>query len=40
MATIPFTIFPGIFQFAMSPFSETSMAPRIVKSTCPNHSET
>ena len=32
---MPLTIFPGIFQFAMSPFSETSIAPRIVKWTCP-----
>ena len=31
---IPFTIFPGIFQLAISPFSETSIAPRIVRSTC------
>ena len=30
---IPFTILPGIFQLAISPFSETSIAPRIVKST-------
>ena len=28
---IPFTIFPGIFQLAMSPFSETSIAPKMVK---------
>ena len=31
---IPLTILPGIFQLAISPFSATSMAPRIVKSTC------
>ena len=30
---IPFTIFPGIFQLAISPFSDTSIAPKIVKST-------
>ena len=29
---IPFTIFPGIFQLAISPFSDTSIAPKIVKS--------
>ena len=27
---IPFTIFPGIFQLAISPFCDTSMAPRTV----------
>ena len=27
---IPFTIFPGIFQLAMSPVEETSIAPRTV----------
>ena len=29
---IPFTILPGIFQLAISPFSDTSIAPKIVKS--------
>jgi hypothetical protein len=32
---IPFTIFPGIFQFAISPFSLTSIAPSTVRSTFP-----
>ena len=31
---IPLTILPGIFQFAISPFCETSIAPNIVRSTC------
>ena len=31
---IPFTIFPGIIQLAMSPVFETYNAPRIVKSKC------
>ena len=31
---MPFTILPGIFQLAMSPRSLTSIAPRMVKSTC------
>jgi 3-oxoacid CoA-transferase B subunit len=31
---IPFTIFPGIFQLAISPFSDTSMAPKTVSCTC------
>ena len=30
---MPLTIFPGIFQFAMSPRSETSMAPKTVSCT-------
>ena len=30
---MPLTILPGTFQFAMSPFSLTSMAPKIVRST-------
>ncbi len=29
---IPFTILPGIFQLAMSPFSDTSIAPKMVRS--------
>jgi len=32
---IPFTILPGIFQLAISPFSETSIAPSTVRSTLP-----
>ena len=32
---IPLTIFPGIFQLAISPFSLTSIAPKIVRSTFP-----
>mmetsp|Transcript_104295 Transcript_104295/g.299925 ORF Transcript_104295/g.299925 Transcript_104295/m.299925 type:complete len:200 (-) Transcript_104295:870-1469(-) len=32
---MPFTILPGMIQFAKSPFAATSMAPRIVMSTCP-----
>ena len=32
---IPFTIFPGIFQLAISPFSLTSIAPNTVRSTLP-----
>src|SRR5262249_55204839 len=32
---IPFTIFPGIIQFAMLPCSSTSIAPNTVRSTCP-----
>ena len=31
---IPFTILPGIFQLAISPFSATSIAPKIVRCTC------
>ncbi|MNQ97962.1 hypothetical protein D3C85_1136340 [compost metagenome] len=30
---MPFTILPGIFQLAISPFSDTSMAPKMVRST-------
>ncbi len=32
---IPFTIFPGTSQFARSPFSDTSSAPRMARSTWP-----
>ena len=32
---MPFTILPGIIQFARSPFSATCMAPRIDRSMCP-----
>ena len=32
---IPFTIFPGIIQFAMLPDSSTSIAPSTLKSICP-----
>ena len=32
---IPFTILPGIFQLAISPFSLTSIAPNTVKSIFP-----
>ena len=32
---IPFTILPGIIQFAMSPAAETCMAPRTAASTLP-----
>src|SRR4051794_12692923 len=31
----PFTILPGIIQFAMSPLSVTSKAPRMARSICP-----
>jgi hypothetical protein len=32
---MPFTILPGIIQLAMSPFSATSMAPRMERSMWP-----
>ena len=32
---MPFTILPGMVQLAMSPFSATSMAPRMVRSIWP-----
>ena len=32
---MPFTILPGIIQLARSPFSATSMAPRIERSMWP-----
>ena len=32
---IPLTIFPGITQFAISPYLFTYIAPRTVKSKCP-----
>src|SRR6185437_10269062 len=32
---MPLTILPGIIQFARSPFSDTSMAPRMARSMCP-----
>ena len=32
---IPFTILPGIIQLAMSPPSDTSIAPSTVRSICP-----
>lgn len=32
---MPFTIIPGIIQLAKSPFSDTCMPPRIVRSMCP-----
>src|SRR5712691_11676954 len=36
----PLTILPGIIQFAMSPVSVTSNAPRMARSMCPpNHRE-
>eukprot|EP00419_Tripos_fusus_P064675 CAMPEP_0172927430 /NCGR_PEP_ID=MMETSP1075-20121228/217458_1 /TAXON_ID=2916 /ORGANISM="Ceratium fusus, Strain PA161109" /LENGTH=66 /DNA_ID=CAMNT_0013788683 /DNA_START=118 /DNA_END=314 /DNA_ORIENTATION=+ len=31
---IPLTILPGMIQFARSPLAATSMAPKIVTSTC------
>ena len=32
---IPFTNFPGIIQFAISPYFDTYIDPKIVKSKCP-----